>query len=120
MNLGDVVRVMDAVSRGDLSHRVHAEGAGDLGKLKNDINQSLEALAVSMRQIGENAQQVAGACHFETQAVRRIGGHQRRIPPERPDREPFERLRTSMITSRQHSSASQCVLLSSVTSERPQ
>lgn len=67
--IGDVVRVMDAVSRGDLSHRVHAEGAGDLGKLKNDINQSLEALAVSMRQIGENAQQVAGAANDTSTAI---------------------------------------------------
>ena len=67
--ISDVVRVMDAVSRGDLSHRVHAQGTGALGKLKDDINQSLEALAVSMRQIGENAQQVAGAANDTSTAI---------------------------------------------------
>ena len=67
--ISDVVRVMDAVSRGDLSHRVHAQGSGALGKLKDDINQSLEALAVSMRQIGENAQQVAGAANDTSTAI---------------------------------------------------
>lgn len=67
--IGDVVKVMDAVSRGDLSHRVNANGAGALGKLKDDINKSLEALAVSMRQIGENAQQVAGAANDTSTAI---------------------------------------------------
>ena len=59
--ISDVVRVMDGVSRGDLSNRVKAQGAGALGKLKDDINLSLESLANSMQQLGENAQQVAGA-----------------------------------------------------------
>ena len=67
--ISDVVNVMDAVSRGDLSHRVNANGAGSLGKLKDDINKSLEALAVSMRQIGENAQQVAGAANDTSTAI---------------------------------------------------
>lgn len=67
--ISDVVRVMDAVSSGDLSHRVHAEGNGALGKLKADINQSLLSLATSMRQIGENAQQVAGAANDTSTAI---------------------------------------------------
>jgi methyl-accepting chemotaxis protein len=67
--ISDVVRVMDAVSRGDLSHRVNADGNGALGKLKDDINQSLQSLATSMRQIGENAQQVAGAANDTSTAI---------------------------------------------------
>ena len=67
--ISDVVRVMDAVTRGDLSQRVNASGAGALGKLKDDINKSLQTLAESMRQIGENAQQVAGAANDTSTAI---------------------------------------------------
>jgi methyl-accepting chemotaxis protein len=67
--ISDVVNVMDAVSNGDLSQRVRANGEGALGKLKDDINNSLQALAISMRQIGENAQQVAGAANDTSTAI---------------------------------------------------
>jgi len=42
--LGDVGKVMGGVAQGDISQRVQAEGRGDFGKLKDDINLSLEAL----------------------------------------------------------------------------
>ncbi|TAL46205.1 MAG: ABC transporter permease [Methylovulum sp.] len=42
--LGDVGKVMDGVACGDISQRVSAEGRGDLAKLKDDINLSLDAL----------------------------------------------------------------------------
>ena len=42
--LGDVGKVMGSVAQGDISQRVQAEGHGDLGKLKDDINLSLDAL----------------------------------------------------------------------------
>ncbi|MDD5577786.1 MAG: methyl-accepting chemotaxis protein [Methylobacter sp.] len=42
--LGDVGKVMDDVAQGDISQRVKAEGRGDLAKLKNNINISLDAL----------------------------------------------------------------------------
>ncbi|MGZ5054417.1 MAG: methyl-accepting chemotaxis protein [Methylobacter sp.] len=42
--LGDICKVMDRVAQGDISQRVQAEGRGDLGKLKQDINLSLDAL----------------------------------------------------------------------------
>ncbi|TAK64535.1 methyl-accepting chemotaxis protein [Methylobacter sp.] len=42
--LGDVGKVMGCVAQGDISQRVQAEGYGDLGKLKDDINLSLDAL----------------------------------------------------------------------------
>ena len=67
--ISDVVRVMDGVSRGDLSNRVNAQGDGALGKLKDDINLSLESLAQSMQQLGNNAQQVAGAANESSTAI---------------------------------------------------
>jgi methyl-accepting chemotaxis protein len=42
--LGDVGKVMGSVAQGDISQRVQAHGYGDLDKLKNDINLSLDAL----------------------------------------------------------------------------
>lgn len=42
--LGDIGKVMGGVAQGDISQRVRAEGRGDLGKLKDDINLSLDAL----------------------------------------------------------------------------
>lgn len=42
--LGDVGKVMGGVAQGDISQRVQAEGRGDLGQLKDDINMSLDAL----------------------------------------------------------------------------
>ena len=71
--LSEVVQVMDAMVRGDLTRRVHANGEGSLGKLKEDINRSLEALASAMRNIGENAQQVAGAASDTSTAIGQLG-----------------------------------------------
>jgi len=42
--LGDVGKVMGGVAQGDISQRVQAQGRGDLGRLKDDINMSLDAL----------------------------------------------------------------------------
>ncbi|MGZ5059159.1 MAG: methyl-accepting chemotaxis protein, partial [Methylobacter sp.] len=42
--LGDIGVVMGSVAQGDISQRVQAEGRGDLSKLKEDINCSLDAL----------------------------------------------------------------------------
>jgi methyl-accepting chemotaxis protein len=67
--ISDVVRVMDAVSRGELGDRVSAQGSGALGKLKDDINRSLDTLGSSMRHIGDNAQQVAGAASESSTAI---------------------------------------------------
>jgi hypothetical protein len=67
--LSEVVHVMDAMVRGDLTSRVHAQGEGSLGKLKDDMNRSLDALSIAMRNIGENAQQVAGAASDTSTAI---------------------------------------------------
>lgn len=42
--LSDIGAVMEQVAQGNISQRVTAEGQGDFAKLKNDINNSLEAL----------------------------------------------------------------------------
>jgi methyl-accepting chemotaxis protein len=42
--LGDVGKVMGGIARGDINQRVKAEGRGDLGRLKDDVNLSIEAL----------------------------------------------------------------------------
>ena len=67
--MSDVVRVMESVSQGDLSHRVTAQGSGTLGKLKDDINLSLQSLGHSMDQLRQNTQQVAGAANDTSTAI---------------------------------------------------
>ncbi len=67
--VGDVVGVMDALAQGDMTPRVKAEAIGSLAKLKDDINRSLVALAGSMKDIGENAQQVARAASETSTAI---------------------------------------------------
>ena len=67
--ISDVVHVMEKVSRGELGHRVQAQGAGALAKLKDDINRSLQSLGDSMSQIGENAHHVAGAAGESSTAI---------------------------------------------------
>jgi methyl-accepting chemotaxis protein len=42
--LGNIGKVMEGVAQGDITHRVQAEGRGDLEKLKDDINLTLDAL----------------------------------------------------------------------------
>ncbi|MDO9106688.1 MAG: methyl-accepting chemotaxis protein [Methylovulum sp.] len=44
MMLGDIGQVMGHVAQGDISQRVTSEGRGDFAQLKNNINQSLDAL----------------------------------------------------------------------------
>ncbi len=41
---GDVGYVMDCVAQGNINHRVHADARGDFGRLKNNINATLDAL----------------------------------------------------------------------------
>jgi methyl-accepting chemotaxis protein len=42
--LGDIGKVMSEVAQGNVNQRVQIDGRGSLGKLKNDINLSLDAL----------------------------------------------------------------------------
>ncbi len=67
--VGNVAGVMDAVAQGNLTQRVSADAMGSLAKLKDDINRSLSAMAGSMKDIGENAQQVARAASETSTAI---------------------------------------------------
>ncbi len=70
--LGDVVKVMAGMAQGDLTARVQADGQGSLGRLKADINQTLDVLAASMASIGGNARQVATASAETSNAISQI------------------------------------------------
>jgi methyl-accepting chemotaxis protein len=67
--VSDIGTVMDALARGDLTQRVTAHANGALAKLKDDINRSMVVLASSMKDIGDNAQQVARAASETSTAI---------------------------------------------------
>jgi methyl-accepting chemotaxis protein len=70
--MGDVGQAMSRVSQGDLTLRVRAEGRGDLEQLKNNINRSLDSLALTMREINTNTQLLATQASQTSQAVEQI------------------------------------------------
>jgi methyl-accepting chemotaxis protein len=70
--MSDVGKVMQGLSQGNLSLRVHAQGHGDLLTLKNNINLSLDSLSTSMRLINQNARQVATASAESSEAIGQI------------------------------------------------
>jgi methyl-accepting chemotaxis protein len=70
--LSEVVSALASMAHGDLTPRVLAQGQGSLAQLRNDINQTLDALSASMRQIGQSAQQVAAASGQASHAVGQI------------------------------------------------
>ncbi len=70
--LNDVGTVMDKVSKGQLNVSVTAQGQGDLGRLKFNINQSLQTLREAMHAINGNARQVAAASEQTSHAVGQI------------------------------------------------
>jgi methyl-accepting chemotaxis protein len=70
--MGDVGQVMSRVSQGDLTSRVQASGRGDLDQLKININQSLDTLARTLREINTNTQLLASQATQTNQAVSQI------------------------------------------------
>jgi methyl-accepting chemotaxis protein len=70
--LGDVARVLQHVAKGNLTQRVLAQGCGELAKLKDNINVSLDALSMAMVVINSNTQQVAAAANQTSQAIGQI------------------------------------------------
>ena len=70
--LGDVGQVMSRVSQGNLTRRVEAAGRGDLEQLKININQSLDALAGTLREFNTNTQLLAAQASQTNQAVSQI------------------------------------------------
>ncbi len=70
--IGNVGAVMTAVAQGDLSHRVNVQGQGDLQRLRENINTSLQALARAMQAVHSNAHQVATAASQTSNAIGQI------------------------------------------------
>lgn len=70
--MGEVGQVMSRVSQGDLTSRVQAAGRGDLEQLKININQSLDTLARTLREINTNTQLLASQATQTNQAVSQI------------------------------------------------
>jgi methyl-accepting chemotaxis protein len=70
--LGDVGEVMGHVAQGDLAHRVTAPAQGDLERLKQNINTSLDALSSAMKAVHINSRQVAAAANETSSAIGQI------------------------------------------------
>lgn len=70
--MGNIGQVMSRVSQGDLTSRIEASGRGDLEKLKTNINQSLNTLASTLREINTNTQLLASQATQTNQAVSQI------------------------------------------------
>jgi len=70
--MGDIGIVMSRVSQGNLTSRVQVLGRGDLELLKNNINQSLDTLALTLREINTNTQLLASQATQTSQAVSQI------------------------------------------------
>lgn len=70
--MGDVGHVMSKVSNGDLTSRVQTQGRGDLEQLKLNINQSLNALGRTLKEINTNTQLLATQANQTSSAVAQI------------------------------------------------
>jgi methyl-accepting chemotaxis protein len=70
--MGDVGHVMSRVSNGDLTSRIEAQGRGDLEQLKLNINQSLNALSRTLKEINTNTQLLATQTNQTSSAVAQI------------------------------------------------
>ena len=70
--IGNVDGVMGSVARGDLTQRVQIEATGDLLRLKNNINDSLEALGQALGAVHNSTRQVAAAANQTSTAIGQI------------------------------------------------
>ena len=70
--IGNVDGVMGAVAQGDLTQRVQIEATGDLLRLKNNINDSLEALGQALGAVHNSTRQVAAAANQTSTAIGQI------------------------------------------------
>ncbi len=70
--IGDVGTVMGAVSQGNLTPRVTAAADGDLARLKQNINSSLDAVGSALKAIHGNTRQVATAANETSNAIGQI------------------------------------------------
>lgn len=70
--MGDIGHVMEGVAKGNLTLRVEATGRGELAELRENLNNSLYALAATMKAIHLNSRQVATAANEFTTAISQI------------------------------------------------
>ena len=70
--IGNVDGVMGAVAQGDLTQRVQIDATGDLLRLKNNINDSLEALGQALGAVHNSTRQVAAAANQTSTAIGQI------------------------------------------------
>jgi methyl-accepting chemotaxis protein len=70
--IGNVGSVMGGVAQGDLKNRVNVQGRGDLDRLKQNINVSIESMGSAMRAIHNNTRQVATAANETSNAIGQI------------------------------------------------
>jgi methyl-accepting chemotaxis protein len=70
--LDEVGRVMMSVAQGDLSLRVKGPAQGELNRLKDNLNQSLQALSSTMVAISNNTRMVAAAANQTSTAIGQI------------------------------------------------
>jgi methyl-accepting chemotaxis protein len=70
--INELGQVMSNLATGDLRGRVVVEAAGDLDRLKNNTNVSLEALGDVMKDLNHNAQQVAAAASQSSTALNQV------------------------------------------------
>jgi len=68
----DINQIMGMVARGDLSNRVSVEAKGHLGDLKDNINNSIEALGKTLQVIAKNTRQVAAAAVETSEAISQV------------------------------------------------
>ncbi|PIT77468.1 methyl-accepting chemotaxis protein [Limnohabitans sp. B9-3] len=70
--INELGQVMSNLATGDLRGRVVVAAAGDLDRLKNNTNVSLEALGGVMKALNHNAQQVAAAASQSSIALNQV------------------------------------------------
>jgi methyl-accepting chemotaxis protein len=70
--INELGQVMSNLATGDLRGRVVVAAAGDLDRLKNNTNVSLEALGGVMKALNHNAQQVAAAASQSSIALSQV------------------------------------------------
>jgi methyl-accepting chemotaxis protein len=70
--INELGQVMSNLATGDLRGRVVVQTSGDLDRLKNNTNVSLQALGDVMKDLNHNAQQVAAAASQSSTALNQV------------------------------------------------
>lgn len=71
-NIDEINRVMNAVAQGDLTQRITVDATGDIEKLKNNINNSIEDLDRTINGISSGTIQVADGSQQALKAATKV------------------------------------------------